>query len=134
MNSERLRDFRQAVREQGPERGGRPPTEDEVQSRTQALGQERRVTVRDVTVETSDVDGLPGGLGHTQAGVAIVDTVQIRSRVYTVRGSARTRTLLWSLEEPFDLQFSLRLSVTMRPSIETHAPSLPSEPSVSRGM
>lgn len=133
-NGEKLRAFRQAVREQGPSRGGRPPTEDEVQSRTQECAEQQRVSARDVSVETVDTQGIPGALGHTQAGIAVMNTMQVTSRVYTVRGTARARTLLWSSEEPFEAQFAVRLSVTMAPSIETHAPSLPSEPSVQRGM
>jgi hypothetical protein len=133
-SAEKLRAFRQAVREQGPSRGGHPPTEEEVVLRTQACAEQQQVTVRDVRVESVDTQGLPGLLGRTQAGLAVMNTLQVRSRLYTVRGFARAHTLFWSREEPFEVQFSVQLSVTMAPSIETHAPSLPSEPSVQRGL
>jgi len=133
-NEEKLRAFRQSVREQGPSRGGRPPTDDEVQTRAQESAEQLHVTTSDLSVESTDTQGLPGTLGQTQAGLAVMNAVQVTSRVFTVRGRARARTLLWSREEPFEEQFSVRLSVTMAPSIETHAPLIPSEPSTQRGM
>lgn len=133
-NHERLRAFRQAVREQGEARGGRPPTDDEARERTEQLGVEHRVSVTDVSVEHADVDGLPGMLGQSQVGAAVLGVVQVRSRQYTVRGEARSKALWFTVDESFELQFSVRLSVTMPSSIESHQPSLPSEPTGPRGL
>lgn len=133
-NHERLRGFRQAVREQGEARGGRPPTDDEARERTEQLGAEHHVSVTDVSVEHEDVDGLPGALGQSQAGAAVLGVVQVRSRRYTVRGEARSKTLWFTVDQSFELQFAVRLSVTMPSSIETHEPSIPSEPTGARGL
>lgn len=133
-NDEKLHAFRLSIREQGPSRGGRPPTDDEVQTRTQESAEQLHVTASELSVESSDTQGLPGALGHTEAGLAVMNAVQVTSRVFTVRGRARARTLLWSREEQFEAQFSVRLSVTMAPSIETHAPALPSERAAPRGL
>jgi hypothetical protein len=139
-NLERLRAYRSAVSEQGGERNGDPPTIERVRDRALELAQERGVTVRDVTVESEDVDGLPGPLGATQAGASVLRVVRVRSRQYTIRGSARSAWGPWSLEEPIDTRFSVRLSVTMPPSLGENPPSLGEqnlgspEPAVGRGM
>ncbi len=133
-NDERLRAFRQAVREQGPARGGRTPTDDEVRERTEELATSGHVAVTDLSVEHEDVDGLPSALGSTQAGAAVLGAVQVRSRQYTVRGRARSKTLWFTRDEPIELRFSVRLSVTMPSSIESRERALPSEPTGARGL
>jgi hypothetical protein len=133
-NDERLRTFRQSVREQGPARGGRPPTDDEAKERTEELATSQHVRVIDVTVEHEDVDGAPSALSATQAGAAVMGAVQVRSRQYTVRGRAQSRTLWFTRDEPFELQFAVRLSVTMPSSMESRERAVPSEAAGSRGL
>ena len=139
-NLERLRAYRSALGEQGVERNGEPPTTERVRERAVELAQERGVSARDVTVESEDVDGLPGPLGATQAGASVLRVVRVRSRQYTIRGFARSAWWLWSLEEPIDTRFSVRLSVTMPPSLGENPPSFGErnlgspEPAAGRGM
>jgi hypothetical protein len=139
-NLERLRAYRESLTDQGVERDGTPPAVDRVRARALELAEARGVQARDVTVEAEDVDGLPGPLGASQVGASLLRVVQVRSRQYTIRGSMRSTWGPWSVEEPLQERFSVRLSVTMPPSAGESPPSFgernsPSpEPSIGRGM
>jgi hypothetical protein len=139
-NTERLRLARVALSEQGPSRGGAPPEEDEVRERSVALARERGVTLRDLTVQVEDVDGLAGplaaALSASEAGASLSGALRVRSRVYSLRATGASRTLVFTLEEPVEARFSVRLSVTMAPGFErpVEPPREAGERSVGRGL
>lgn len=119
--TESTRQFRMALSSSGYERGGRPPTEEEAVDRVTSMAQERGLTVRDVSVSTEDYAGFSGMLGGQQAGQALSNALNIRSRRYLITGTVRAAKWLWSTEQAIDTSFSVRLEVTMAPSIEQNS-------------
>jgi hypothetical protein len=116
--TEQVRLFRRAITESGPERGGRPPTEQEAIDRVSALAQQHRVIVQDIAVSTEDYSGLGGMLGSQSVAAGLTNMVNIRSRRYTVTGSVRASKWLWSTTQALEAEFNVRLEVTMSPSID----------------
>ncbi len=116
--TEQSRQFRLAVSAGGYERGGVAPTEDQVVERMTALALEHHVSVRDVSVTTEEYTGFAGALSGQAIGQAMSNTLNIRSRRYSVAGYVRASKWLWSTEQPIESSFSVRLEVTMAPSVE----------------
>ncbi|MBX7191445.1 MAG: hypothetical protein K1X94_05280 [Sandaracinaceae bacterium] len=108
----RLAAVRNEAREIGYARGGRLPTQAEVEAAVQASALAHEVTLEGLTAHPHDEEGL-GGIGHLAPQLGA--TLQGRRRVYEIRATATTHRLLWTLTEPIEVDLSLRSSVSVRP-------------------
>ncbi|MBN8609758.1 MAG: hypothetical protein J0L92_04210 [Deltaproteobacteria bacterium] len=107
----RLASVRNESRVIGYGRGGRMPTNREVEEQVQLIAVAHQVEAQGVTVQIHTERGL-GGIGHLapQLGESLTGT----TRIYEIRGTLTTRELLWSLTEPLEIDLSLRSSVRVR--------------------
>ena len=125
----RLSDVRNEARAIGHARGGRLPTNPEVREQVEAIALAHRVELSGLTIRAHEAEGFgPVGSLVPQLGA----TLQGRQRVYEIRATGTTRAMLWSLTEPIEVDLSLRMSVSTRPSESTVRPGL-RDPGVSTG-
>ncbi len=103
--SARLRDVRVEVRAIGYARGGRLPTNAEVEDEVRAIARAHEVTLSSLEVSSHDEAGLgPIGALVPQLGRTIGGT----SRVYAIRASGSTSMLGLSRTEAIEVDLPLR--------------------------
>lgn len=107
----RLASVRNEARAIGYARGGRLPTNQEVEAQVRAIAEAQHVGLEGLSVQMRTERGI-GGIGNLvpQLGESLTGT----TRVYEIRATGTTSALAWSLTEPLAVDLSLRNSVRVR--------------------
>lgn len=107
----RLAAVRNESRAIGYARGGRLPTNEDVETQVRSIAATHEVTLEDVRVTARNEQGLgPIAARVPQLGAALTGT----TRVYAIEATATTHALLWSAREPISVELSLRSQVQVQ--------------------
>lgn len=104
----RLANVRNEARRIGYARGGHLPTDAQVREQVEAIAAAHQVTLDALSVTSREEAGL-GGIAARVPQLA--GTLSGRVRVYAIRGTGRTRSLVFSRTEPIEIELSLRAAV-----------------------
>ncbi len=111
--SGRLASVRNEARVIGYARGGRMPTNAEVEAQVRAIAEVHHVEIAELTVLSRTERGL-GAMG--ERAPQLNESLTGTTRVYEIRATGTTSEMLWSTTEPLEIDLSLRSSVRVRAS------------------
>lgn len=105
LTTTQLREVRVGARAIGYARGGRLPTDAEVEAQLRSLAEARDVVLRDVSVASHDEGGLGPIAGRVPALGGVLGGT---TRVYEIRAQGTARAFGFSREEPIEVELPLR--------------------------